>query len=267
MRAGLSLAAFLVATAGAADWQTTLGPRASGGFGPMRPLKATYTFGWTVFTAGKTEVEFTRKGGLYQLHAMGGTVGPVRALWRFDADATSLVRPSTLLPVRLVQTEQYSDEKRTTTVVFGPEGASRTRVREPKDRDSGKTKQFKLAPMHDLQSALLFVRSQRLRKGDVIRLVVYPNAGAYLAEIEVLGRGKISVAGKEWPAIKLSLKLQEVTKQLELKPDQKFKSAIGWFSDDSDRLLLKIESEVMVGKVWMDLQQADFLVPRNRLTP
>ncbi len=260
-RAALLLCVAFTASASGADWRTTLKPKTAGDFAPLRALKANYSFGWTALTAGHVEVEFTRKGAVCQLKATGASSGAARVLWRLDAEALSNARAATLLPVRLVQTEQYSDEKRTTTVSFGPEGVSRTRVREPKDKDSGKTKRFKFAPAHDLHSALLFIRSQRLRQGDVVRLVVYPSSEAYLAEIEVVGREKITVAGKEWPAIKLALRLKRITKELEIESHKKFKSGAGWLSDDADRLLLKIETEVMVGKVWMELQQAAFLAP------
>lgn len=257
-RAALIVCFAFATVASGADWRATLKPSAPGDFPPLRPLTAKYSFGWTAVTAGHAETEFSRKAGMCCLKLTGGSSGAARALWRMDSEATSSVRAATLLPVRLVQTERYVDEKRTSTVTFGPEGVSRTRVREPKDKDSGKTKRFKFAPSHDLHSALLFIRSQRLRKGEVVRLVVYPESDAYLAEIEVLGREKLTVAGKEWPAIKLALRLQRITKDLKLEPHKKFKSATGWLSDDADRLLLKIEAEVMVGRVWMDLQQVDF---------
>lgn len=248
----------LAAAASGADLPSMLKPTSPGNFPPLRALKAEYSFGWAAITAGRVEAEFTRKGTTCQLKASGGSIGAARALWRLDADATSTVRASTLLPVRFVQTEQYSDERRTTTVSFAPEGVSRLRVREPRDKDSGKTKRFKFAPVHDLHSALLFIRSQRLRQGEVVRFVVYAGSDAYFAEAQVLEREKLTVAGKEWPAIKLALRLQRVTKDLELVRHRKFKSAVGWLSDDADRLLLKVETEVMVGKVWMDLQRVTF---------
>ena len=251
-------AAVLAVSAHGGDWRETLQPKAPGNFPPLRPLKITYKCGWAAVNAGHAEAEFACKDGFCTLHVTGGTTGLVRKLWKMDSTGTSTVQGSTLLPAKLVQTEQYSDEKRTTTVVFTPEGAERTRVREPKNKDSGKTKKFKYAPMHDLHSALLFIRSQPLKQGEIVRLVAYPSADAYLVEVEVLGREKLKTAGKEWPAIKVALRLKKITKQLALEPHQKFKRATGWFSDDTDRLLLKIEAEVMVGKVWLEMERVEF---------
>jgi hypothetical protein len=243
--------------------RATLMPQTPGRFAPLRSLRASYAFGWMAVTAGKAEAEFTKKGTAYSLKVTARSIGAARALWRLDSEATSTVRATTLLPTRLVQTERYADEKRTTTVTFAADGVSRTRIREPKDKDSGKTKRFKFAPIHDLHSALLFIRSHPLRKGDVLRLLVYPGSDAYLAEVKVLDREKLTVAGKEWPAIKLSLRLKRVAKDLEIESHKKFRSATGWLSDDADRLLLKVDSNVMVGKVWMELQQVTFLPPQR----
>lgn len=262
-RAALALCVGFAAGAQAQDWRATLRPKMPGDFPPMRAVKATYSFGWTAVTAGRVEVEFTRSGSTNRLKATGASSGVARVLWRLDAIAESSVRTGALLPVRLVQTEQYVDEKRTTTVVFGPEGVERTRVRVPADRDSGKTKRFKFAPMHDLHSALLFIRSQRLQRGDVIRLPVYPGSDAYLAEAEVAGREKLVVNGREWPTIKVALRLKRITKDMKIESHRKFKSAVGWLSDDADRMLLKVETDVMIGKVWMELDEFSFLSPRR----
>jgi hypothetical protein len=248
----------LLNIASADDWQTELTSR-PGNFAPLRPLKATYDFGWSGFKAGRAEVDFSRtKAGQNQLVVKGASTGAARALWRMDSISKSVVRPKSLLPVELTQSEVYSDETRKTTVVFGPEEVSRTRETQPADKGSGKTKRFKFAPVHDMHSALLFVRSQALGKGDKVRMVVYPTADAYLAELEVLGRENITVAKRTWPAIKLGLKLQKINKKMGLEQHKKFKKAAAWMSDDADRMLLKIESELMIGKVWMDLSTFHF---------
>ncbi|MEO8352525.1 MAG: DUF3108 domain-containing protein, partial [Chthoniobacteraceae bacterium] len=157
------------------DWQKTLTPPTPGNFPPLRPLTADYTFGWGALTAATVQTIYSRtRGGLLELHVQGQSVGAVRALWKMNSDSTSLVQPKTLRPVRLVQKETYSDESRITSVTFTPAAAERTRDTKPADKDSGKTKKFKFAPLFDLHSALLFVRSLPLEKGDDIRFVTYP---------------------------------------------------------------------------------------------
>lgn len=253
------LAMICAATVSAGDWRETLTSPRPGKFPPPRPLKARYVFGWSAFHAAEVEADFSEKSGELQLRAKARTVGAVRALWRLDADHLSRVRAENLQPVTLVQNESYSDETRKTSVTFGPEGASRKRDTVPKGKDSGKTKRFKFAPVFDLHSALLFIRSQPLEPGDVVRLATYPAAQAYHTEVEVLGREMVTVAKEKRPALKLGLRLQKISKDLKLERHKKFKRAYAWLSDDEDRLLLKVEAEVMVGKVWMELESAEFL--------
>src|SRR5690606_16783272 len=118
---------------------------------PLRPLKATYEFGWGGLKAARAEADFSRAdAGQFQLTVKGASLGAARALWKMDSVSTSIVQPQTLLPVEVIQNETYSDETRKTTVIFGPESVSRTRVTKPADEGSGKTKRFKFAPVHDL---------------------------------------------------------------------------------------------------------------------
>lgn len=241
------------------DWPSTLTNPKPGSFPPLRPLSATYTFGWSALNAARIRTDYSRtKDGLLALHVKGGSTGLARAMWKMDTDSTSVVRPKNLRPMKLVQRENYKDEARTTTVVFTKEGAERTRTSKPAGKDSGKTKTFKFTPVFDLHSALLFIRSQPLREGDDIRIVTYPTDSAYLTDVEVLGRETITVGNARRPAIKVALRLKEISRKMKLSTHKKFKSATAWISDDADRLLLKIEADVMIGKVWMELEKVRF---------
>ena len=262
MRALLAalLGAMFAVTGFAGDWRQTLTPPQPGRFAPLRPLKARYVFGWSAFLAAELQADFSKtKAGQLQLKAKARTVGPVRALWRLDADHMSRIQAQSFQPLTLVQNESYSDETQKTAVTFGPKGASRKRDTVPKGKDSGKTKRFKFVPVFDLHSALLFIRSQPLEPGEVVRLVTYPAAQAYYTEVEVLGRETITIAKEKRTALKLGLRLQKINKQLKLEPHKKFHRAYAWIGDDEDRLLLKVEADVMIGKVWMELENAEFL--------
>lgn len=117
---------------------------------------------------------------------------------------------------------------------------------------------MKLPNVFDLQTAMLFVRSQRLADGERWRLLVYPSTSAYLTEIEVLRRERLKTAAGTYNAIKCEVRLQAVNKKLALAPQKKFRRAFAWISDDSDRLLLKIDAEIFVGNVWLELQSVEF---------
>ncbi len=249
----------LAAPAWAGDWRETLSSPLPGKFPPPRPVQAVYRFGWSGVTAAQANLDL-RKGpkGQFRLFTNTKTIGLARTLWRLDTELTAWCDAATLRPMRLKQTEIYKDETEVTEADFSAAAVvRRTRVT-PLQGPPEKERRFKFPNVFDLQSALLFVRSQRLETGERYRLVVYPSTAPYHTEIAVLGREKLKVAGGIFDAIKCQVWLQRVSKKFELTPHKKFRRAFAWLSDDTDRLLLKIEAEVFVGSVWAELQSVEF---------
>ena len=72
------------------------------------------------------------------------------------------------------------------------------------------------------------------------------------------GREKISVRAGSYNAIKVDLQLNKIGKNLELEPHRKFRRATIWLSDDTDRIILRIEAQVFVGTVFAELQSVRF---------
>ena len=257
MRSALALLLFVSNAVFAADWRDTLTSK-KGGTPALRPLTAEYEFGWSGFKAAEATAKFTHPKKQFRLELSSKTIGLGRTLWKMDTTATSTVSAATLKPVKLVQVEKYSDKTLTTTVDYSASGVARLKVETPADKHPAKVKRFKFGQVYDLHSALLFIRSQPLRQGETIRLCVYPDTSPYLAEVTVTGREEVSAAGKKWPAIKGNLKLREITKDNTLIAHDKFKKATIWLSDDADRLLLRIETDVFIGKVWAELKKVEF---------
>lgn len=246
----------------AEDWQGTLTPPKAGEFPPLRPLHSTYRFGWQSLPAATADLDFAAaKDGQMELKFTTQTTGMVRSLWRLDATQTALCDARTLLPLQTRQVEKYSGETLTTSLDFGTEGVARLRTSDPPDKNPPRTKHFKFPGVFDLLSALLFVRSQPLAEGEVVRLVVYPSTDPYLAELEVLGRERIAINKQARPAIRIAVRLRQINKKLELIKHDKFTRASAWLSDDADRLLLKVVAEVSVGSVWAELQSVQFAAP------
>jgi len=66
-------------TALEASWQSTVTKDPPGSFPELRPLRASYHFGWAGVTAASGEVHFTKASGdRFQLEAVGRTTGFVR---------------------------------------------------------------------------------------------------------------------------------------------------------------------------------------------
>jgi Protein of unknown function (DUF3108) len=249
---------FCTAGSAAADWQATLTKDPPGNFPEPRPVRTTYHFGWSGFTAGTADIHFTKTPDRrYQLDATGRSVGLVRALWKLDATYHGLVDAETLRPISSKQTEVYRRKKVMTDLTFTDSGVTRTRTDVPGTGPST-AKPFDFPGLFDLHSAMLYLHSQPLTDHSVYRLVVYPATAAYLTTVTVLGRERISVHAGSYNAIKLDLQLKRVGKNFELEPHRKFRRATIWVSDDENRIPLRIEAQIFVGTVFAELHAVHF---------
>jgi hypothetical protein len=248
----------------AENWEATLSKDPAGNFPELRPLRASYRFGWSGLTAATGDVHFTKPSeDKFQLEGAGRTIGFVRALWKLDANYQAVASAETLRPIETQQTESYRSKKIVTHLTFANNGVTRART-EDKGKGVGeaKTRQFNFPDLFDLFSAMLYLRSQPLKVRSAYRVVAYPATNAYLATVAVVGREKISVHAGSYSAIKLDLRLERIGKHRQLEPHRKFRRATIWVSDDAERLLLRIEAQVFVGTVFAELQSVSFDNPK-----
>jgi hypothetical protein len=249
----------------AADWQATLSKEPAGTFPELRPLRASYRFGWSGVTAATGDIHFTKPSNdQFQLEGKGRTSGFVRALWKLDVTQRAVANSQTLAPIETEQSESYRSKKIVTHLTFTNSGVTRTRTEGEGAAAKKTTRDFSFPNLFDLHSAALYLRGQPLKKGSVYRLAVYPATNAYLATVTVTGREKISVRAGTYNAIKLDLRLKRVGKHLELEPHKKFRGATVWVSDDAERLILRIDAQVFVGTVFAELQSMRFDNPTQR---
>ncbi|MBA3607745.1 MAG: DUF3108 domain-containing protein [Chthoniobacterales bacterium] len=255
----LGAAVLQLTAAGAAPaWEKTVTTLPRGDFPNPRPLVATYNFGWNDVVAAAAEIRFDKSGEQLQLQAAGGTVGMVRALWKFNTRHRAVADASTLRPVSLHQVDSLRSKTVTTDIAFHRDSLERVRT-DTKTNKTPKPKTFQFdGGIFDMHSALLSLRSQLLQAGDPYRVVVYPATSPYLATLTVAAREKITIAAGTYPAIRFEVQLNKIGKDRELAPHKKFRHASVWLSDDPDRLLLRIEASIFVGKVFAEMQAVRF---------
>ena len=242
-----------------ANWEATLSKEPAGNFPELRPLRASYRFGWSGFTAATGDVHFSKPAGdKFQFDGTGRTIGFVRALWKLDVNHRAIANAETQHPIETQQTENYRSKKIVTNLTFATAAVTRTRTEGEGAAAKTTARQFSFPNLFDLHSAALYLRSQTLKDRSVYRIVVYPATNAYLATLTVVGREKISLHAGTYSAIKLDLKLKRIGKHFELEPHKKFRRASIWVSDDAERLLLRIEAQIFVGTVFAELQSVHF---------
>ena len=243
-----------------ASWQSSVTKDPAGNFAELRPLRATYSFGWSGVTAATAEARFNKSSeNRLQLEGNGHTVGLARALWRYDVNYHALTDASTLYPVETDQNETVRSKKMANHLAFTSAGVNRSRSENGKP---GTPKYFPFPNLFDLPSAMLYLRSQPLKDRTPYRIVVYPTTSAYLATVTVTGREKVSVHAGNYNAIKMDLQLSKLDKNLDLQPHRKFRKATIWISDDPDRLVLRIEAQIFLGTIFAELQTVKFESPR-----
>ena len=222
-------------------------------------MHAKYGFGWSGFPGATADVRLSKTAeDRLQLDVAAHTIGFVRTLWKFDASHTSIVQGATLHPLEVKQVENVRSKKTVTDLSFGPAGVTSKVTETPARSGGAKVRHFDFPNLFDLQSGLLYLRSQPLEERSVQHIVVYPATSAYLATLTVLGRERLSVPAGSYNAIKLDLQLSKIGKKRELEPHRKFRRATAWVSDDPDRLMLRIEAQIFVGAVFAELQSVEF---------
>ncbi len=224
-------------------------------------MRTAYRFGWSGIPAAKANFHFFSDGVLF---GSLGTVGTARLLWPLDATFTSNLNPRTGLPLHFYLREEYRALQRFTTIDFFPEKARVIRLEFPEPKKPEKTRTLKIPGLHDLHSALHHVRSAPLRSRDSLSMIVCPGQTAYLATVRVGARKTIEVPAGARRAIRLDLTLGKIEKNGSISAVKKFRRATGWMSDDKDRLLLRLEGEVFIGKVYCELESTDFKEDASR---
>jgi hypothetical protein len=249
---------FVAATcAGRADWRDELSPAYPGHFPALRPITLHYECGWAGLTAGHIEAQFSRPApDICELDATAGTVGLARALWKMDATHEARGDMDAVRPMSVRQKEIYRAQTIRTDLDFDEDGVDKFRE-STQDKKPARKRRYDFPDLYDLQTALLYMRSQKLETGDVYRIVVYPATTPYLATVTVLGRERIRVPAGSYAAIKMDLQLEKVTGDMTLVPHGKFKRATGWLSDDADRIPLRLNAQIFVGTVWVELAKAE----------
>jgi len=266
-----------VADAARPPWLARIAPTRPGKFPPIRPVKIQYRFGWEGISAAHGTLEFSRpKPGISQADLEAHTTGLSRRLWRMDTRTLEWCDAITLRPIHVRQAEWYRGSSSLIAQEFSPREVLRAKglIKDrldpaffadmPLDEDRMRElthavpKRVKVPGLFDLQSGLLFVRSQPLNKGDVIHVAVIQGKSPYFARIRVLGRESVTVAAGTFPAIKLELTLLDITDSLTLAPQKRFQRAVGWFSDDTNRFILKLQTAIFIGSVGLEMEKFEF---------
>jgi len=243
-------------------WRSRVKPDQAGDFPLVRPFRAEFSFGWSnVVSAANAQARMYYKGGKLVTDVAGGTRGLARTLWSLDARHHAETSLADFMPIVFSQSEVYAKKKVNTEAVAKPDGLWYIRrvVSDPANKP--KWKRVKVAPVRDIVSGMLFMRSLPLNDGDSIGLLAFPGDSPFLCEVKVEKRETVKVGGKPVKAIKMNFQLQRIdmSHDNQLVAHGKFRSGTVWVSDDENRIPVRAEVQIFIGYVYGELVSIDYL--------
>lgn len=235
-------------------WKKELSTSAPGNHPSLAPGTLDLVLSWKgMVNSGRIRMEVAprdaKKPGALVIRSSAASLGPAAGLFPYHNHFWSELDPATFKPRFFHAVETDKKESVTTTTRHFPDRVECTEVTKAlkKGVDVRKDRVFQFAPVFDIFSAMLHIRSQKLDDGDHITLVVHPFDNPYLLRVRVVGRE--SHLGRK--AIRLSVGMRKIDrKSLELLPYKKMKSeATLWLSDDDDRIPVEFRAAVFIGDV------------------
>ncbi|MEQ1747782.1 MAG: DUF3108 domain-containing protein [Prosthecobacter sp.] len=247
---------------GLAAWAGSVTKGPLGAFPPLAPCRIVYDLSWNnLVSAGTAKIRFQELDGRWVARAEAGTNGLARALWRYDCNMASVLDSAVLRSLYMEHSETDSAETVSYRVQFRVSDVLTEATVSPKDGTPVlKYSCCPYAPVDDLQSAILYLRSQPLAVGDAITRVIQPFDRPYLATFTVMARESRKVDGKAYPTIRLDVKIRRLdTTKLELASYKKMKTATIWVSDDAWRLPVEMHASIWVGFISATLTKREWL--------
>ena len=246
----------------APGWTKELTSPIPGNFKLPVPMSVELQISWQgLVRAGVVKIDFAppeeKKSGAYIVRAHSKSEGPAAVFFPYESSFWAEISPQTLRPIHFRSVETDDVEAITTTVRHDSTRAASTEISKRIKSGEIRTKRqnFKFSPIYDIFSAMLHVRSQRLKDGDQIALVIVPFDTPYLLRVRVQGRE----IHAERQAIRLIVGMRKIDrKTMELLPYKKLKrDATLWLTDDEDRIPLELQAAAFIGSIRATLVKAE----------
>lgn len=214
--------------------------------------KLHYEVRWRLVPAGEAELVVGREDGAlhrWKVTAKASSIGYVSNIYKVDDEYQSIFRSPTLCSSEIRKTINEGERHRLQTILFD----QRRRLAVMSDRASTGSAPPRQAQssipdcVHDILSAIYFVRSRPLTVGQSIEIPV--NDGSRTVPL------RVEVQAKE--AIKTSLGVfQTIRVEPDLFSGNLYKDKgrmFVWFSDDANHLPVQLSAQITVGTITASL--------------
>jgi len=254
MRPILALLLTTACLAAAPAWKADLTSGKPGPHPPISPSTLDFTLSWKgMVKAGTLRIEFAPAGvvkpGSFVTKSSASSQGAAAVLFPYKHSYWSEIDPVTLGAKFFHSTEDDAKESVVNTNRYRSASISvneQTTTLKSK-KVSTETYTFPFGPAHDMFSAILYIRSQKLDVGEEHTLLLLPFKSAYLLKARVDAKEKHM--GKD--TIRMSFSMRKIDRTTnELKPYKKLRKPVTiWLGDDADRVPLELRAAVYIGDV------------------
>lgn len=248
---------------GPPDWMKDITRLPPGDHVDLRAVALEYTLDWNNrINAGRVNIAIVNEGSRDEKFvgdASGRSTGFARILFPYDFRARSIVDQDSLRPLTFQLREKDRNEENSYDIVFETQRQIYTTTSKQKNKTISATSRFRFDFGQDVLSSAFYLRSQPLRDGDSITMLVTPFNRPYLATFEVVGRETHKVKGTSYEAIRLNATVGKVNPDLTIKSYEKIKRTILWFTDDEYRIPLELQAHLTFGYVSARLDEQKWL--------
>jgi hypothetical protein len=225
---------------------------------PFRPgERLTYNVTWSVFQAGQVAALLQQSGsdpGDYQIVTTAQSHGIVSTIYKLDDEYRSLLNPQTMCSGGISKRVVEGRRRKQTEIVF--DSSRKLAILDErnlaKDGEPPKHNEEPIPPcVQDVVSAFYYLRAQPMRVGDRIEVPVNDGSKTTMVTVEVQAREQIETAFGQRYAFRVEPAV--------FGPGSVYKRKgrmLIWFSDDNQRLPLRIKAMLSVGTLTGTLASA-----------
>lgn len=235
-------------------WRADLNSPSAGSHPAIRPTTLEYTLSWKgTLDAGSLLMQFdprdAKKPGRHVIKSTARSTGAAAKLFPYSHHFWAEVERGSIKPVFFQGNETDRRETITSTVrYFSDRVESREReVARRGGRSVSREVTFHHRDVHNLFSAMLHIRSQKLNAGQNLTILCQPFDNPYL--IDVRSHGVEAHNGRN--TIRCTVSMRKIDRDtLELREYKKLRRpATLWLSNDADRVIVELRAAVFIGDV------------------
>jgi len=222
-------------------------PRYEANTEEFQPNLGTYRYrvSWQGIRAAEAEIQVTRRGDAYQVTSSARTNSFIDVFYRLRYQAAGMIAANTLEPKLTTINHRENRRVRNITIEFLPDGQIRSERwgRDPKKEiEEFDPDNYTLDPF----SAAFIARSLNWEVGDTKHFDTYNGRSRYLISLTAEDRIKMEINNEDRDVLVISPRVEKLTD-----PDAngKLRRASIFVTDDAQREIIEIQSEVFVGTV------------------